>query len=97
MKSPRKTSVKLLSCISLMSAPAAKAFSDPVSTIAPIAGIALEGVQRGVELLDQRARKRVQRLRPVEPDEADAAMGLDDDVGVGHGRVSSRCLRTTPS
>ena len=37
MKSPTKASAKVLSCISLMSAPAANAFSDPVSTIAPIA------------------------------------------------------------
>ena len=45
-KSPRKASVKLLSCISLMSAPAAKAFSEPVSTIAPIAGSRLESAER---------------------------------------------------
>src|ERR1700735_1476497 len=38
MKSPTKASAKVLSCISLMSAPAANALSEPVSTIAPIAG-----------------------------------------------------------
>ncbi len=44
--------------------------------------VALERLERRVELLDQRTRERVQRLRTVEPDEADAAMRFDDDVGV---------------
>ena len=42
-----------LDCISLMSAPAAKAFSDPVSTMQPIASSALGGVERLVQLGDK--------------------------------------------
>ena len=51
--------------------------------------IGLERLERCVEVLDQRRRQRIQHLRPVEPDEADAAVGLDDDVGVGHGASDS--------
>ena len=46
-------------------------------------GLRLEGAERQVELLDQRAVERVQRLRPIEADEPDAAVGLDENVGVG--------------
>ena len=47
--------------------------------------VGVERQERCVEVLDQRVAQRVQRLRPVEPDQADAAVGFDDDVGVGHG------------
>ena len=45
--------------------------------------IRLESAERLVEFLDQRAVERVQRLRPIEADEPDAAVGLDENVGVG--------------
>ena len=82
------TSTADLSAISLMSAPAANAFSEPVIRMQPMpssasnAAIACRhlGIERGVE--------RVKRLRPVEPDHADAAFGFDSDVFVGHGLSS---------
>ncbi len=49
--------------------------------------IGLEALERLVEVVDQRAVQRVERLRPVETDEADAAVSLDENVGVGHRRA----------
>ena len=60
-------------------------------------GVGLEGLERRVEVLHQGRRQRVQGLRPVEPDEADAAMGFDEEVGVGHGRGSCRVCGPRPS
>src|SRR3546814_8863025 len=45
---------------------------------------AFEIVQRFLEIGDQRLSKRVQRLRPVQRDDADAGFLLDDDVLVAH-------------
>ena len=62
-----------------MSAPAAKALSEPV------------GVEAGHgvgKLPDQRAIERIERLRTIEPDETDPPAGLDDDIVVAHGRFS---------
>ena len=56
-------------------------------------GVGLEGVDRGGDLGDQRGVERIERLRPVEPDDADLAARLDDDVLVGHGRVSGSMCR----
>ena len=53
------------------------------------AGIGLERVDRGDQLLDERGVERVQRLRPVEADDADAAVGFDDDGFVAHGLLMS--------
>ena len=50
--------------------------------------VGLPAVERLVQLGDQRGIERVQRLRPVERDEADPAARLDDDVLVGHRRRS---------
>src|SRR3546814_8206194 len=46
--------------------------------------VAFEIVQRCLEIGDQRLAKRVQRLRPVQRDDADAGFLLDDDVLVAH-------------
>ena len=47
--------MKVLSAISLMSAPAAKAFSLPVIIMAPMASSASIGLDRLRQLADQRA------------------------------------------
>jgi hypothetical protein len=74
-----------------MSAPAAKARSLPVMTMAPIAGVGVERLQLGFQLAHQRVAEGVQRLRAVEADQPDAAVGFDEDVWfVGHGLVSRR-------
>ena len=46
--------------------------------------VGLERVDRGVQFVDQRGVERVERLRPVEADDADPALGLDQDVLVAH-------------
>ena len=53
-------------------------------------GVGVERVDRRVELGDQRRVERVQRLRPVQADDADAAFGLDDDGFGAHGRCPTR-------
>ena len=45
--------------------------------------IRFECAERPVEVFDQRAVERVQRLWPIEADEPDPAVGLDENVGVG--------------
>ena len=77
--------MKVLSAISLMSAPAAKALSLPVSSMQPMFVVGVEGLDRLAQLGLERLVERVERRRPVEPDDADAAFGLDDDVLVAHG------------
>ena len=48
--------------------------------------VGLERVDRGGQLLvDQRGVERVERLRPVEADDADLALGFDDEGFVAHG------------
>ena len=73
-----------------MSAPAANAFALPVITIAPIAVVGIECSERRAELVHQRIVQRIELLRPVERDEADAAARLDEDVFV-------RCHERTPN
>ncbi len=48
-------------------------------------GVGLVAVERLGEFGHQRAVERIERLRAVEPDDADPAFGLDDDVLVAHG------------
>ena len=73
MKSPTKASAKVLSCISLMSAPAANAFSEPVSTIAPIAGsdskASSAALRSSIKAADSafRACGRLSLMRPTAP------------------------------
>ena len=62
-----------------MSAPAAKAFSLPVMTIAPIASSASKAASASRQFADQLLVQRIQRLRPVERDQADGTARLDDD------------------
>ena len=51
------------------------------------AGIGLEAVERLVDLVDRAGRvQRVQRLRPVERDEPDLALRLDENGFISHGR-----------
>ena len=76
--------MNVLSAISLMSAPAANAFSLPVISMQPMFVVRFECIDGLREFADQRAVERVQRLRPVEPDDADAALRFDDDVFVSH-------------
>ena len=83
-KSPRRRPCRLLPAISLMSAPAANALSEPVMTMQPMPSSASNASIAACQLLDQRGVERIERLRPVEADDADLAAGLDDDVLVGH-------------
>ena len=83
MKSSIIASGWVRSRISLMSAPAAKALSLPVITMAPIALSASKASKLLAEFPHQRVAQRVQRRGPVEADQPDPAMGFDDDVFVG--------------
>ena len=56
-----------------MSAPAANAFSLPVTTMQPIAGVGVEGLERGAQLVHQLVVQRVELLGPVQRDHAHAA------------------------
>ena len=73
MKSPTKASANVLSCISLMSAPAANAFSEPVSTIAPIAGSVSKAssatLRSSIKAADSafKACGRLSLMRPTAP------------------------------
>ena len=83
-KLPIKASLKVLSAISLMSAPAAKAFSLPVMIMQPMSGSASNLRIACAQLRLEREVERVERLRPVEPDDADAAFGFDQDILIVH-------------
>jgi hypothetical protein len=48
-------------------------------------GIGVEGLDRAEELVHQRDVERVQGLRPVETDDADAAASFDNDGFAAHG------------
>ena len=91
VKLPRKASMKVLSAISLMSAPAAKAFSLPVISMQPIASSASKASIACDNSALERRVERIELGRPVEPDDADAAFGLDDDVLVAHGAPGLYC------
>ena len=58
-------------------------------------GVGLEGVERVRQVGHQRAVERIERLRAVEPDQADLAAGFDNDVLVSHG-VSLGVLNSSP-
>ena len=75
--------MKVFGCISLMSAPAAKAFSLPVIRMQPIVVVGLEIVDRGGDLLEHAERQRVEHFRAVERDDADRAFAFDKDVFEG--------------
>ncbi|MFN8152105.1 MAG: hypothetical protein U0R24_13395 [Solirubrobacterales bacterium] len=66
-------------CISMMSAPAAKARSLPVMTMQPTIGGTVELARRRRQLVHQLRVERVQRLRPVQRDQRDAVAALEDD------------------
>ena len=72
-----------------MSAPAAKAFSDPVISRQPMLVSASKRVDRRDQFLHQRGVQRVERLRPMEADDADAAFRFDLDVLIAHGKSRS--------
>ena len=76
--------MKERSLISLMSAPAAKAFSDPVMSMQPILAIGLEAVDGVAQFADQLGIQRVEHLRPVQRDQADRPARLGGDGFVGH-------------
>ena len=71
-----------------MSAPAAKAFSLPVMTIAPIPGSASNSAAARGDFVHHLAVERVERLRPVQRDDADALLAVDQDGFVGHSVIS---------
>ena len=73
-----------------MSAPAANAFSLPVMIDHRDRRIGVERRERRAELVGERVVQRVQLLRTVEADEADALARLDDDVLVVHGVACDR-------
>ncbi len=77
--------MKVLSAISLMSAPAAKALSEPVMTMQPICVVGIERIDRVAEFRQQRAVERVERLRAIEPDKPDPAAGFNKNVLISHG------------
>ena len=78
-KSEENTSANERSAISLMSAPAANAFSLPVTHDGADAGIVVEfGCGRG-DLVHHLGVERVQCLRPVQRDRADAVVARDED------------------
>ena len=72
--------MKVFGCISLMSAPAAKAFSLPVEQDAADLVVGLEIVDRGGDLAKHAERQRIEHLRAVERDDADRAFAFDNDV-----------------
>ena len=70
-----------------MSAPAANAFSEPVMTMQPIASSASNASSAALSSRDQRIVQRIERLRAIETDDANAAIGFDENVFVSHGRL----------
>jgi hypothetical protein len=69
-----------------MSAPAAKAFSLPVSTMQPMAGSASKGLQRLAQFVHQLVVERIELLGPVQRDNTHLpALGAHGDHFVGHG------------
>jgi len=48
-------------------------------------GIRLERIDGIRDLHHHRGIERIERVRPVQPDQADPTLGLDDDVLVAHG------------
>ena len=72
--------MKPLGCISLMSAPAAKAFSLPVMQDAPDTVVGLEVVDGGGDFAKHAERQRIEHFRTVQRDDADRALALDNDV-----------------
>src|SRR5215510_11235775 len=79
-KSSENISMKPFGCISLMSAPAAKAFSLPVTTMQPILSSASRSSTAAANLAKDAERQCIEHLRPVQRDDADCAFGFDDDV-----------------
>ena len=75
---------KPLVCISLISAPAAKAFSLPVSTRQSWVGIGIIGGEGGDQLAQHLGVERVQRLRAVEAQQRDGAMLFGKEGFIGH-------------
>ncbi len=53
---------------------------------AQISGPRFEGVEGLGQLSDQICAERVQRLGPIERDDTDLILGIDDDVFVSHGK-----------
>src|SRR5262249_46322231 len=48
-------------------------------------GVGVEGLDRAEELVLERDVERIERLRPIEADDADAAAAFDDDGLRAHG------------
>jgi hypothetical protein len=48
-------------------------------------GVGVEGLDRAEEFVLERGVERIERLRPIEADDADAAAPLDDDGLRAHG------------
>ena len=67
------------SFISLMSAPAANAFSLPVSTMAPIPGSS-SNARSWPPVLHQRIAQGIQRGGTIEPDRSEPPVRFNDDV-----------------
>ena len=80
VKSLENMSMKLFGCISLMSAPAAKAFSLPVSRMHPILSSASRSSIGGGDLPEHAERQRIEHFRAVQRDDADRALAFDNDV-----------------
>ena len=72
-----------------MSAPAAKAFSEPVSTMTPMPSSASKACQSLAKFDHQRIVQGVELLRPVQADQPDPLAGLGEDRFVGFLHASS--------
>ena len=96
-KSSIYMSIYDLEDISLMSAPAANAFSDPVITMAPIFGSPSKAGKRRQQFIQHLGIQRIERLRPVQGDEADLATRFDEyRINKPCCDPLSRCERAVP-
>ena len=68
-----------------MSAPAAKAFCEPVNTMQPIFIIGVETFDGMGQLIHQRIAKRVERLGAMQGNQADGPARFHQNVFVFHG------------
>ncbi len=84
-RSPPKTSTKDFSAISRTSAPAAKALSEPVRTMQRTLSFSSAAVMGRGEFGHQLGVQRVHRVGPVQADQGNVVLDLDDDGLVGHG------------
>ena len=90
-------SAKPWACISLMSAPAANAFSRSGQHQAALAGVGIIGGEGVDQLLEHGRIERVERLRAVQGDQRHRALLFDQDGFVAHrSLLKNRTAATAP-